>query len=246
MKNVLIITGGNKGLGSGIIKKYKKEGYEIFSISREKNESEFYKDIHQFQFDVSEIDKIESLIYSIISKINSDILERIVLINNAGTLGQISKIEDVSSNDIENTIKVNYTAPLAFISRFIRVTKEWKCAKKIINISSGAASSSVYGWSVYCSTKSAVDSLTKVIALEQNSSENSAHIISVYPGIIDTDMQSKIRNSNESDFIDVQKFIDYKNTNELMSKDYVGELVFKVDCDKSIDNGSVLNVKDFI
>ena len=246
MNNVLIITGGNKGLGSGIVKKYKVEGYEVFSISREKNESEFYKDIHQFQLDISEIDKIEQLVNILVSKINSDTLKRIVLINNAGTLGQISKIEDISSNDIENTIKVNYTAPLAFISTFIRATKEWKCSKKIINISSGAASSSVYGWSVYCSTKSAVDSLTKVIALEQNSSENGAHIISVYPGIIDTDMQTKIRNSNESDFIDVQKFIDYKNTSQLLNKEHVGELIFKIDNDNSIVSGTVLNVKDFI
>jgi benzil reductase ((S)-benzoin forming) len=245
MNEVLIITGGNKGLGAGIVKKYNAEGYAIFSISREINRSLDYQNIQQFICDLSDTETIEPQLQLIVSSLDHDSLERIVLINNAGTLGDVAKVEDITSRDIERTIKVNYIAPTIVISTFLKLVKDWSCVKKIINISSGAAASAVHGWSIYCSSKAAIDSLTKVVAVEQKTQKNGAFIISIHPGIIDTEMQEKIRSSSPDDFIDVAKFIDYKNSNELKDKNVVGELIFKVDQDENIESGEVVNLRNF-
>jgi benzil reductase ((S)-benzoin forming) len=181
----------------------------------------------------------------IVSTIDQQMVERIVLINNAGTLGDVSKLEDITSRDIERTIKVNYIAPAIVISTFLKLVKDWSCIKKIINISSGAAASAVHGWSIYCSSKAAIDSLTKVVAVEQKTQKNGAFIISIHPGIIDTEMQEKIRSSSPDDFIDVAKFIDYKNSHELKDENVVGELIFKVDQDENIESGEVVNIRNF-
>ena len=245
MNKILIITGGNKGLGAGIVKKYHAEGYAIFSISRERNRSLDYQNIQQLECDLSDTETIEPLLQLIVSSIDHQSLARIVLINNAGTLGDVSKVEDIKSRDIERTIKVNYIAPTIVISTFLKLVKEWSCIKKIINISSGAAVSSVYGWSIYCSSKAAIDSLTKVVAVEQKTQNNGAFILSIHPGIIDTEMQEKIRSSSPDDFIDVAKFIDYKNSNELKDRNAAGELIFRVDQDENIESGEVVNLRNF-
>ena len=121
MNKILIITGGNKGLGAGIVKKYHAEGYAIFSISRERNRSLDYQNIQQLECDLSDTETIEPLLQLIVSSIDHQSLARIVLINNAGTLGHVAKVEDITSMDIERTIKVNYIAPTIVISTFLKL-----------------------------------------------------------------------------------------------------------------------------
>jgi benzil reductase ((S)-benzoin forming) len=58
-------------------------------------------------------------------------------------------------------------------------------------------------------------------------------------------MQEKIRSSSPDDFIDVAKFIDYKNSNELKDKNVAGELIFRVDQDDNIESGEVVNLRNF-
>nr|WP_169306905.1 SDR family NAD(P)-dependent oxidoreductase [Pedobacter polaris] len=135
MSKILIITGGSKGIGKGIIETYQSHGYQIFSIARTKNET--FKNVKQVEFDLSKTDGIRDLLSGIFDDIKQQDLQQITLINNAGTLGQIGRIEDIK--DIEASVQLNTVAPLILTSIWISLTKDWACEKHIINISSGAA-----------------------------------------------------------------------------------------------------------
>ena len=225
MRKILIVTGGSKGIGKGIIDAYLANGYQIYSISRSINQT--LKKVTQLKYDLSKTEGIKNLISQIFKGIKSIEVEKITLINNAGTLGKIGRIEDIA--DIETTVALNTIAPLLLASSFISLTKNWKAKKHIINISSGAAYTPYYGWTVYCATKAAIDMMTKTIALEQETVENGAKIIAIYPGVVDTEMQAEIRKSDKDSFALIDRFLDLKATNALANAKTVGKQVYELD-----------------
>lgn len=245
MAKILIITGGNKGIGSGIVLEYKQNGYQIISIARSKNESSLYNDVVQIQLNLCDTNRIENVFSEILRSIDSVTLETIVLINNAGTLGTINRLENIDTSVIEAVVQLNITVPFLLNSIFIRETKDWNCSKKIINISSGAAIKPYYGWSIYCATKASVDMMTKAIAVEQETIENGVIIIAIYPGVVDTAMQEQIRNSDQENFIEVQRFIDFKKSGSLVSTATIGKEIFQIVNFENYPNGAILNVSDY-
>lgn len=58
-------------------------------------------------------------------------------------------------------------------------------------------------------------------------------------------MQGEIRNSNYEDFIDLEKFVNYKETNTLVDVEAVGKEIYDIDVFGKYHNGTVLNVSDY-
>ena len=245
MKKYLIITGGNKGIGSGIVSAYKNKGYQIISIARTINSSGEYKEVHQIVLDLSKIEDLENTFSKILNTIDKNTAQRIIFINNAGTLGKIGRLENNSVSDIQNIIQLNTITPFLLTSVFIKGTHNWDCSKKIINISSGAAAKPYYGWSLYCASKAAIDMMTKAVAIEQETIANGTKIIAIYPGVVDTDMQQQIRKSSPENFINLQRFLDLKESNSLVNIETIGQEIFEIDASENYPNGAVLNVADY-
>ena len=245
MKKYLVITGGNKGIGSGIVLAYKNNDYHIISIARTVNQQDNYKEVNQIALDLSKTEGLEIAFSQILNAIDKDTVERIVFINNAGTLGEIGRLENNSVSDIQNVIQLNTITPFLLTSIFLKETKNWNCSKKIISISSGAAAKPYYGWSLYCASKAAIDMMTKTVAVEQEIIPNGAKIIAIYPGVVDTNMQDQIRKSSSENFIDVQRFIDLKESNSLANVETIGQEIFEIDMLEDYPNGAILKVSDY-
>ena len=242
MSKILIISGGSKGIGEGIVNAYLEKGWDIFSLSRSINDN--LKGANQIVVDLSEGNKLEQIIQTVFEKFEYNTIEYITLINNAGSLGEVNRLENIPIADIEETFLLNTIVPFQLSRLFIQKTKDWKARKSIINISSGAAVSPKYGWSIYCSSKAAIDLFTQSVALEQNFVENGVELKVVYPGIVDTAMQEKLRSQSKDSFMDVDKFIDFKAENKLNDIFTVGKEVYKIDQDTSIQNGSIIRILD--
>jgi benzil reductase ((S)-benzoin forming) len=245
MEKVLIITGGNKGIGHGICEAYKNHGYRIISISRSALLSENPDHINYIQFDLGQTKQLTALIETIFKGLNKRDISKITLVNNAATTGPIRRFEENSSADIEKVISLNLVAPLMLASRFIQFTNGWKSRRHIINISSGAAVRPLAGMSTYCVSKAAIDMLTRSIALEQEKNNKDFKIISVYPGLVDTDMQQEIRMSDRNHFPEVKAFREFKRNGALAAKHDVGKEIYEIDHNTGIDNGSILDLDEY-
>ncbi|MDV7187313.1 SDR family NAD(P)-dependent oxidoreductase [Lutibacter sp. TH_r2] len=242
MKKIVIITGGSKGLGLGLAKEYHKQGYRIISISRSKIERLY--SIEQYQCDLSKFENIEPILNEIFLHIDSENTENITLINNAGYLGEVNTIENIIASDINYALSVNLIAPLILTSQFIKHTKNWTSKKQIFNISSGAAVSAYESWAKYCSSKAGLDMMTKVVSKEQEDNLNGVSIVSIYPGVVDTDMQAELRNTPKKQFKKLDKFKDLHEKGQLYSPSYVAKKIYELDMSGKLTNGTILDVRN--
>lgn len=241
MEKILIITGGSKGLGLGLAKEYHKKGYRVISISRSKIKK-FYE-VEQYQCDISDAKKIEEIMQEIFSHLDKTQTSSITLINNAGTTGTVNTIENIAPSEINYTVSVNLIAPMILSSLFIKNTNEWVCKKQILNISSGAAVNVYESWAMYCATKSGIDMMTKVLSKEQKELKERVNVVSIYPGIIDTDMQTQARNTPKEKFKSVQRFIDFYEQGELSTPKQVAKKIYKLDVAGKLKNGRILDIR---
>ena len=242
MENILIITGGSKGIGLGLAKEYHKNGYRIISISRSKIEKLY--SVEQYQCDVTNIEKVEETLVEIFSQLDDTQTKSITLINNAGNLGTVSTIDNIEPSEISYTLSVNLIAPLIISSQFIKLTKSWKCKKQIFNISSGAAINAYESWAMYCSSKAGIDMMTRVLSKEQKELKNGVSVVSIYPGIVDTDMQAQARNTPKENFKSVQRFIDFYEHGDLFTPKQVAKKIYKLDTSGELKNGRILDVRN--
>ena len=242
MKKTLIITGGSKGLGLGLANEYHKNGYRVISISRSKLKKLYT--VEQYKCDLSKTDTIENVLKEIFSHLDKKNTTHLTLINNAGDLGTVNTLDNLSPSDISYTIHVNLIAPLVLSSQFIKLSKGWDCIKQIINISSGAAINPYESWSMYCASKAGLDMMTKVISKEQKEVKHGVSIVSIYPGVVDTDMQAEARNTPKENFKSVQRFIDFYEHGDLVSPKIVAEQIFHLDISGELKNGRILDVRN--
>ncbi|KQC00340.1 SDR family NAD(P)-dependent oxidoreductase [Pedobacter sp. Hv1] len=242
MDKILIITGGSKGIGNGIVEAYQHHQYQIFSIARTTHKS--YTNITQIEFDLSNSNGLTQVLDSIFASLNPNQIKQITLLNNAGTLGQIGQLADLPDHDIAKTVQLNATAPLILTAHFLKLTQNWVAHKQVINISSGAAAKPYFGWTVYCATKAALDMMTKTVALEQSSLTNGAQLMAIYPGVVDTAMQAQIRSSDKTAFVDIDRFLELKTSGALANQQTVGKAIFELAHDQTLTNGAIIRIED--
>ena len=88
-KSLFIITGASKGIGKGLAEKALKTGAEVWGINRTHSiEHENYKAL---TFDLADIQNLLKELPQLLPEASD--YEKIVLINNAGTLGNIEHLE---------------------------------------------------------------------------------------------------------------------------------------------------------
>lgn len=146
--------------------------------------------------------------------------EKIVLVNNAGVVGHVSKVGSVDNFAIDRLFTVNLTSATVLINNFMKAYGEKNIPLVIMNISSGAGKNPIDGWSAYCASKAGLDMFSRVVAEELAiSGKKHIKIFSIAPGIVDTAMQDEIRSASSKDFSRIQQFIDYKITEQLAHPD---------------------------
>lgn len=197
MKKVFIITGANRGLGEGFVDLLIKDKNNlVVSISRGLSETQKTYTSDSFYFlktDLSDnnIEKKIAVLKTLITN------QAVYLINNASIIEPIDKIENLKDQDIEKTISVNIKSTILFTKYLLLNFNENKLT--FINISSGAANRAISNWSLYCSSKAFIRMFYEVAESEYEQH----NFFNIDPGVMDTDMQKSIRNS---DFPDVYSF----------------------------------------
>ncbi|NXB76524.1 SPRE reductase, partial [Donacobius atricapilla] len=113
---------------------------------------------------------------------------RLLLVNNAGSLGDVSKsfLDLTDLEEINAYFSFNISSALCLTSTALRAFGARPgCSRTVVNISSLCALEPFPSWALYCSGKAARDMLFRVLALE----EPELRVLNYAPGPLDTDMQ---------------------------------------------------------
>ena len=189
MKNIFI-TGGNRGIGKGLVEQFSKNHNVIFTV-RNKNQGRMIVDSFEHDnadyviMDVGESESVQNGVKNLKSKISSvDIL-----INNAGILipGLKHKINaiDTDLESIMETFNINTVGVLRVCKA---ITPFMQPSSRIINISSGMGQLEGMGTGslAYRLSKTALNAMT--IVLSQELMGKKIKVNSICPGWVKTDM----------------------------------------------------------
>jgi 3-oxoacyl-[acyl-carrier protein] reductase len=189
---VVLISGGNRGLGAAISRKCLEAGYSVATFSRtsssfvEECQSEFFDHarFHWSALDSSDDDALRAFVAQV-----SDRFGRIdALVNNAA-VGRFGLFSVSSLTDLDQSIAVNLRATM-LLTRFCSSRMLSSGAGAIVNISSVNAIRGNSGVAVYSATKAALDGLTRALARELG--PKNIRVNSVAPGYFESEMVSEL------------------------------------------------------
>ena len=187
MKNVLI-TGGSRGIGKTMVKKFAEAGYNVI-LNYNKSEAsaleiaEDHDNIHIFKADISNKDDVRNM-FKFASETFKGGID--ILINNAG-VSYSGLLQEMHDEDWNNLMTVNLNGVFYATREALKVMIP-KQSGKIINISSVWGMVGASNEVAYSASKSAIIGMTKALAKEVGPSNITVNCIA--PGIIMTDMVS--------------------------------------------------------
>ncbi|PFK34073.1 short-chain dehydrogenase [Bacillus cereus] len=246
----VILTGTSQGLGEAIATQLLEEDTRLICISRRQNEKLLEKAKQKgisFTFhsiDLQDVHNLETEMDTIFTSIEKETVSSIHLINNAGVLAPMKPIEKSENNLLIANVQINLIAPMLLTSSFMKHTKGWKVEKRIINISSGAGQNPYFGWGAYCTTKAGINMFTKCIATEEAGKEYPVKTIAFAPGVVDTNMQQQIRQTEKEDFTNLDRFIALKEEGKLLSPEYVAKAVVHLLETEDFKQGGVIRIDE--
>ncbi len=115
-----------------------------------------------------------------------------ILVNNAGLIEPVARIDESDPAAWGHVIDVNLKGVYHGLRAALPAMLE-RGAGVVVNVSSGAATNPLEGWSHYCASKAAVLMLTR--AMETEYGARGIRTVGLSPGTVATDMQRAIKAS---------------------------------------------------
>ena len=218
-----IVTGVSRGLGEALAVELVAHGVRVLGVGRMSSPrlgSERYRFIG---CDLADVQSLPAALTPAFEAIAADGPDGVCLINNAATVEPIGVLGEIGAADIARSLAVNLAAPVALADLFCRVFADDALARRIINVSSGAAQSALPGDAIYCVGKAGLEMLTRALAAEHASTHLRA--ITLRPGIIDTPMQAFARAQPKARFPSVDLFKSFHASGQLVPADVVARKV---------------------
>ena len=193
---VVVVTGASRGIGEATARFFAPLGAHVILAARDAVRIGQIADeliqqggsAHAMVCDVADPEQVRTLVEA--ASAQTGRLD--LLVNNAGLIDPIARLADSDPDAWGQIVDVNLKG-VYYGLRYVIPVMTAQGGGTIINISSGAATSALEGWSHYCATKAAVLSLTGVADKEYRG--KGLRVIGLSPGTVATKMQEVIRES---------------------------------------------------
>ena len=191
MKKLLIITGPTSGLGKELSRIAIEEKREILLVGRnikEKLPDSLLSGENRFvEIDFGYPEKCISLF----SSIDFSSYSNVDLVLNAGTIMPIAQIQELDFEEFSRCLDINFLSQVALVKSLLSTLDLGKTSLRITNVTTGAATQVIDGWSCYSISKAAFAMFLNHLEAELPEIE----IQSFEPGVFDSKIQEQIRNS---------------------------------------------------
>lgn len=195
-KNIILVTGGSRGIGAAICLQAAQKGYMV-CVNFRSNQAAAHKVVeqiiveggaaHAIQADVA----VESDIVEMFKKIDSLEGKLTALVNNAGILDTQMQVAEMSADRINRILTTNVTGSFICAREAIKRMSNSKGGNggAIVNISSVASrTGSPNEYIDYAASKGAIDSMT--IGLAKELASEGIRVNCVRPGLIHTEIHA--------------------------------------------------------
>lgn len=191
-QKVVLVTGGNRGLGFAIVQSLAAAGYSVVAAARtctaeleqhmSKNSNVAYE-----RLDLADRRALHEWSKNFVEKHGAPY----ALINNAA-IAHDGVLGTMHESQIEEVIAVNVTATL-LLTKYISRSMLRNRIGRIINVSSIIASTGFNGLSVYAASKAALNGFTKSLSRELG--RVNITVNAVAPGYMETNMSAGINDT---------------------------------------------------
>lgn len=217
-----ILTGASRGLGAAIAEQLLQRGAALLTMSRHPDQALHAKTtakggaLEQWAIDLADGVSASARLEAWLSS-RQNAFSSATLINNAALAGKAGPIGESDAAALAAVLRVGLEAPMLLTRAFLRATRDWRVPRKVLNISSGAGKKPLTGTAAYCAVKAGLDHFSRVVALDEANEPIGAMIVSLAPGVIDTDMQTALRAADPRAFPDQPLFAAMKSEGKLDS-----------------------------
>jgi 3-oxoacyl-[acyl-carrier protein] reductase len=186
----VIVTGGSRGLGLGIVRRLVCAGYCAIAVARQMNdqfaatiehaEQAHPGSLHFRPFDLGDVQEIPNFV----KKLRREFGPIYGLVNNAA-LGSDGALAIMHNSQIERLIRVNTLSPIV-LTKYVVRNMMADGGGRIVNVASIVGFTGYSGLSVYSATKASLIGFTRSLAREVG--QLGVNVNAVAPGFLDTDM----------------------------------------------------------
>lgn len=183
-KNKVLITGGNKGIGLALAKKFLSLDNKVIITGRNKTDlskvKEQFPEVFTFQCDLSDMADLDKLTLYI----ENEHADLNVLINNAGIQYNYAFSEEkqlISKIDYET--RVNFLAPVKLAVLLLPIIS-LNTNSAIVNVSSALGIVPKENASIYCANKAGIHSFSQTLRMQLTTTK----VFEILPSLVDTAM----------------------------------------------------------
>lgn len=196
MDQVLVVTGGGRGIGAATVRLAASRGYAVcVNYLRDRESAERVAAgcrragarAVAVQADVA----VDADVVRLFETVDRELGTVTALVNNAGMLERQARVEDMDGGRIARVLATNVIGPFLCAREAVRrmSVRRGGLGGAIVNVSSAAARLGSPGEYVdYAAAKGAVDTLT--VGLAKEVAADGIRVNAVRPGVIDTDIHA--------------------------------------------------------
>jgi len=226
---LIIITGASRGLGAALAEQLLQPGVVMLCLSRQRHPTlaqlaaSLNAELEQWPRDLANSLAVADEVEQWLRGFDSRRFDRAELINNAGVIPTVGPADGCSNAELSAALRVGLESAVLLTASFLRASASWRAERRVLNISSGLGRHAIAGSAVYCGVKAGMDHFSRGVALDEAHRETqgggylAARIVSLAPGVVDTDMQVQLRSAEPGGFPSRDRFESLHTSGQLVS-----------------------------
>lgn len=192
MSKVALITGGSRGIGRGIAEYLNEKGFSVAITSRREADGDAQKKFLCIVADNASAEARQKAVDETLARFG-----RIdILVNNAGIAPRVrADLLEMEEDSMRELLDVNLVGPF-FLTQLVAKHMIEKGGGTIINITSMSSYTVSVNRGEYCVSKAGLSMMTQLFAVRL--AEHGIPVYEIRPGIIATDMTSKVKDKYDA------------------------------------------------